>query len=882
MRNVTDLRRVIRRLLLVAGAVVGGAQPALADPIVIADPPDPAVPLVIDRRDGLDQLVAADRIRLRRRVADICDTQEATGIPRDVGRVPAALSADAVVEPSPAAIHLPHPQLEYHPVAVQLGLRVWPPGPPGHYLLSVDVHTRELVRDLRVSLRLPAQVQLRALDRELSLVGELPEYIAVTPDLEYRDYVIGNAGPAGQPGTRRFRFVLSELPELGQVELKMQARSIDYRTAESSFDRLFFSNYRRANDRAAPLFTSAGLLESVLRAELQQACAEDNAELVYLTSSLLGDLQYGNATFDPSFTTTGPTGEDFCLEGQLEFSDVQGNRHPVPGARARLVLGGADAGDTKAQVDTSASGSFKFEFAASLIAGRGPANLLNLVFDAAGKHTDIYKTPAYVQAWSIGLLESAVVDLGAALLSGQCVDIGTLVADSAAHQENNYAFEVYSAIQLAGEVVAVAIPALAHLPVVYPSPPDDWLAQASSVFKADDGAGVASVIVAPLDPHNWDILHHEYGHYVQHLRNFPAPPGQPHNINQNHCTSKSKRQAIEFGWYEAWPTAMGMVVQKELPPGYGNVPLLADGSYSRGDLDGNLLFEEHFDPDSFQLPSMASESTEFVITAVLWDLYQKASFHTSYTPPPLSERILAPFPAWLISTGEITVTSFSRFNSTVVPGLAGFGPAPALDPRIGALLSRHRLGPMFVGQGNDAVIKLSSRWLFPMVNGPNCDAMTPAYPVHYFVRVFAADHKSVIWESEPSESAVVSVPLEELQTFLTGSGTTLHWHPGAVHPCEPPASPPLASESADEACDAAHASYPQTGPYLGAPWTMTDDHAICPPWLWAVLIALLLLLLALVVYLLVSGPALPATLLLVLVLLALAWFLYQYWYCLFS
>lgn len=844
------------------------------NPIAII-PENQAALEILQQRQATGTAVTADWLRLGDTAENLCDGPFGAVFPDNVYKIPPDDPAGEYPQVVSGA-GLPDPDLKHEPLASGLRLQSVPSPGASKYLLTVQIFSDALFEDVGVSLRIPEQVIITAIDRELSTTAVLEEYLAVTPNIRYRDYSIGNAAPIGKLGTRQFRFMLENLPELGQLELRVSAKDIEHHQAHTSYSRLAFADLAGRGT----LYASPDLLSSVLEAELHYACENKNKlGPLYRASTLLGDMLYGKAVFVPDFSVTGPSTAERCLQGTLEFSNVQGGRHPVPGAAVHLVdgLAGYSAPILSQHVD--ASGNFKFEFDAATVDSPTADVNLNLVFETEGVNAEVFADNAHTKHWGIGLFESAAVDLESHLVANQCVNIGTLYADSGANQENNYAFEIFSALHLAKQALADIGGAQDQVTAVYPTPAASGLPQSISLFQPDDGQGNPRLVVAPPDPHSWDTLYHEYGHFLQHARGMVNPmPGVPHFIYQNHCESIGKQLAIEFAWYEAWPTALGMVLQKQLPEDYWEILSVGDGAYSRIELDGSHD-DEHFDPEALPLPSKAGEATEAVITAALWELYENASFRDDYTEPDSTERILTPASSWLTHSQELLDWHLSGFNRDKLPVLAGSGSPPAFDRRIGGLWSRHRVGPSFLVSGESPPNKLSSRWLFSLVNGPNCDGqLLPDNGVNYFVRVYAADYQSIVWEGVPDDSPVVAIPVSELNTFLTGSGETLHWHPVAVHPCEAAELDTASSTSADS-CDTGHASYPGTGPYVGTGWTMVDDVPICPAWLFYALAAAVLLLLVLVVMLLRTGTGWIA---LLLVLLLLALLLYRYWHCLTS
>ncbi len=121
------------------------------------------------------------------------------------------------------------------------------------------------------------------------------------------------------------------------------------------------------------------------------------------------------------------------------------------------------------------------------------------------------------------------------------------------------------------------------------------------------------------DRWDWDVLHHEYGHYVMDTFNFEANPGGAHSSSQCDAVARnSKDTGIKLAWGEGWPTYFGISGQNVLGLSGLGVPRVGDSFYQ--DLeDGSLQYDLEF-----QQP-FGGEDNERAVMNTFWDLFDSNS-----------------------------------------------------------------------------------------------------------------------------------------------------------------------------------------------------------------------------------------------------------------
>lgn len=155
------------------------------------------------------------------------------------------------------------------------------------------------------------------------------------------------------------------------------------------------------------------------------------------------------------------------------------------------------------------------------------------------------------------------------------------------------------------------------------------LAQIPVEFPRSTGAAFYNgslINMRPNDRFDWDVMHHEYGHYVMDSFNFEDNPGRPHNIGQ--ClsvTRPSKAEGLRLAWGEVWPTHFGTTGQMLLGIGFTEAPRVGDAVYA-DTIDGFGGFSYGLDTNSNDLGvpgdlNGLGEDNELAIQRILYDLF---------------------------------------------------------------------------------------------------------------------------------------------------------------------------------------------------------------------------------------------------------------------
>ena len=126
----------------------------------------------------------------------------------------------------------------------------------------------------------------------------------------------------------------------------------------------------------------------------------------------------------------------------------------------------------------------------------------------------------------------------------------------------------------------------------------------------------------------WDVLHHEYGHYVSFHYNTAKSPGGDHATSTNLSedpqgaggTIHGKDHGTRLAWGEAWPTYYGTSLQQDMGSSALGVPNVGDPTYSDTE-DYNPPLVDDLEPKA----GSKGEDNELAIMRTLWDLYDSAN-----------------------------------------------------------------------------------------------------------------------------------------------------------------------------------------------------------------------------------------------------------------
>ncbi len=113
---------------------------------------------------------------------------------------------------------------------------------------------------------------------------------------------------------------------------------------------------------------------------------------------------------------------------------------------------------------------------------------------------------------------------------------------------------------------------------------------------------------------DWDVIHHEFGHYFMDMANIENNPGGSHNLDENLGERVGKDAGIRLAWGEGFPTYFGTAGQQYGYASSLNVPNVGDFFYT-DTIDATINYG--LEPAAGSL----GEDNELSVQRILWDLY---------------------------------------------------------------------------------------------------------------------------------------------------------------------------------------------------------------------------------------------------------------------
>ncbi|MBI4556939.1 MAG: hypothetical protein HY706_05090 [Candidatus Hydrogenedentes bacterium] len=114
---------------------------------------------------------------------------------------------------------------------------------------------------------------------------------------------------------------------------------------------------------------------------------------------------------------------------------------------------------------------------------------------------------------------------------------------------------------------------------------------------------------------DWDVIHHEYGHYFMDKRNIENNPGGEHSSLENLAERLSKDEGIRQAWGEGFPTYYAISGQVAMGASSLSVPNVGDTFYT-DTIDSTL----NYDLESTASRASLGEDNELSVARTLLDL----------------------------------------------------------------------------------------------------------------------------------------------------------------------------------------------------------------------------------------------------------------------
>jgi hypothetical protein len=364
------------------------------------------------------------------------------------------------------------------------------------------------------------------------------------------------------------------------------------------------------------------------------------------------------------------------VRGTVMWEDENGTTHPVYGMAVQAWDDEAGADQMLSQLATGEDGQYSFTLNNNDGAGEGGLDIFVRVRTANGAVS--------IEQPGMGPYQQ---DSGT---TANVPDGGTV--------QMNFVFRNNTANGPSASVLTAATYAAAYAAVLNGGPYLPQIAiewpgtRATSLY---DGSRIHLLL---LDRWDWDVIFHEFGHYVMDRFAIDNSPGGDHSGACLSDTRMSKDVGIRLAWGEGWPTYFGTVAQARFNLASLNVPRVGDVNYNdTEDINNNY---------SLEAQGSNGEDNEIAVQRMLWDLFDANSDSRDS-----------------ISIDDLTL--FNRINAADPDNLSQAwaalrnGLSPADDLAHGAVAADHGVGPQLATPANNGIARPNT--VFSWSPGVGCN-----------------------------------------------------------------------------------------------------------------------------------------------------------------
>ncbi len=371
----------------------------------------------------------------------------------------------------------------------------------------------------------------------------------------------------------------------GEVLVAVTALDSDGTSLGSISDRVYLSrdNYNMFMAPGGPLQVAVRLLNS----QYGNGLMNDTVFQASLDSML------GAGAIESSYQED--AGNSITVTGQIHWTDGNGGTHPVRNATVEIRDNEPIGSELVATVSTDLLGNYT----AIVDNNDGPFEGGRDLFVRVLTKSEGFVVRMPGLFGSTHRIESSV--------HGNMADHVTLTINLTANNtdDNNTAFSVCDAMVMIMDYIERTRGSLwGEVDVIFPS--------SGSFYRPLFN----DIHIERGDRFDWDVTHHETGHFVQDKLNISNSPSGRHALGENLGERLGKDAGIRLAWGEGWPTFFGVTAQTVENAAAMGIPNVGDLSYTETD-------EESF---SYSLESQLTynskgEDCELTVQRILWDIY---------------------------------------------------------------------------------------------------------------------------------------------------------------------------------------------------------------------------------------------------------------------
>lgn len=422
-----------------------------------------------------------------------------------------------------------------------------------------------------------------------------------------------------------------------------------------------------------------------------------------------------------------------AVTGVIRYQDSAGAPHPARNIDVELRdCSGSESGHSLGAIRTDARGQYAVQ--ANVL----PTNRVFLRVFASG----------------LGFSVMGLVGGRAHLDSGCHAIAGPIRLDLTANNvdDNNTALSVADAVGIGRAYFErMAGKAPPDVTVQFPTsrPTSSWNVKGDHLLH-----------VLRTDRFDWDVILHEYGHFVSDVLDIATALEGRHGLDENLAKRLGKQNGIGLAWREGWPTFFSLSAQKALGVAAWHVPRAGDENYDD---------TEDVDPPlSYSIVSQAGgastgEDNEISVQRSLWAV----AFGQAGRMPALGDATI-----WkLVSTGH--VRSLPELYSAIVAGRS-----PAEIGSLGCAFGDQAVAPRLLDPPDHAVAKADEPATFTWAPGGTKTGGRTKFPPlltdEFVVEYYSQGFDRLLLASEPRRDLSFTPPAAEWIDMVRTSGGALH------------------------------------------------------------------------------------------------------------